>query len=402
MAQVHIESIPTTLGERSFEIVERKGIGHPDTICDSVMEAGARALARRYLDVFGAPQHFNLDKGLLAAGHTTPRFGGGAIEAPMRLVFGDRAVYESGGKSVPVESLLVEAARRWFREHLRFVDPESGLVFQNEVRAGSPQLTALFATGSPPANDTSAATGFAPLTPTERVVLATERFLNDPDTKARFPEVGEDIKVMAVRRYRTLSLTVAAAFVDRFIDSEKTYFRRKRDLHQALAAFVDERLGNLGGLETFEIAINTLDAPGGGSDSVYLTVTGTSAEGGDSGQVGRGNRLGGLFSARRPGSNEAVAGKNPQSHVGKIYNVLAQRMAERIAVIDGVREASVHLVSQIGHPLQDPHLAAVELALARGVEVGDVAATVEAAIETELQSSAGFAEDWIAGRNESD
>ncbi len=397
MARVLIESILTTAGERSFEIVERKGLGHPDTICDRVMDAAARDLARSYIELFGAPQHFNLDKGLLAAGRTTPGFGGGSIEAPMRLVFGDRAVYHAEGRTVPVEQILVEAARRWFREHLRFVDPESHLVFQNEVRAGSPQLAGLFATGNPPANDTSAATGFAPLTPTERIVLATERFLNDADTKARFPHVGEDVKVMAVRRERTLSLTVAAAFVDRFIDSEKTYFRLKRELHQALAGSVAKLIEDLGGLDTFEIAINTLDVPGGGSDSVYLTVTGTSAEGGDSGQVGRGNRLCGFFSARRPGSNEAVSGKNPQSHVGKIYNVLAQKMAERIAAIAGVRETSVHLVSRIGHPLREPHMAAVELALAKGVGVEDVTPGVEAAIETELQGSARFAEEWIAG-----
>lgn len=395
--RIIIEALPGgTTSERAFEIVERKGLGHPDAICDAVMESAARALARRYLETFGAIQHFNLDKGLLAAGSATPRFGGGTVEAPMKLVFGDRALYEARGQVVPVEEILFESARSWFRSHLRHVDPDRGLVFQNEVRPGSPQLTGLFSAPAPTANDTSAAVGFAPLTTTEKIVLATEAFLNGREQNERFPHLGEDVKVMAVRRGSALSLTVAAAFVDRWIDSEATYFRRKEELRSELVAFVT---GQLAELESVEIEINTLDRRGGGSDSLYLTVTGTSAEGGDSGQVGRGNRLCGLFSTTRSSSNEAVAGKNPVSHVGKIYNVLASRIAEKLVEIEGIREASVHLVSRIGEPLPSPHLVATELVLAEGVGVEDVSEAVDRVAEAELAGATRFAEEWIAGES---
>lgn len=396
MTKVLIERVGLeTTAERSFEIVERKGIGHPDTICDSIMEAAGRALARTYLEVVGAPQHFNLDKGLLAAGRATPQFGGGRVEAPMRLIFGDRAVYEAGGRAIDVEQIVVESARSWFRGHLRFVDPDRHVVFQNEVRQGSPQLTGLFQAAKPPANDTSAAVGWAPLTPTERVVLATERFLNGAPLKARFPEAGEDVKVMAVRRRSSLSLTIATAFVDRFIDSEASYFRRKEELRGAVLEFLSREATSF---ENIDVDINALDSRGGSADSIYLTVTGTSAEGGDSGQVGRGNRLSGLFSARRPGSNEAIAGKNPQSHVGKIYNVVAQKIAERVVEIEGVREAAVHLVSRIGQSVESPQMAAVELVLERDREVSELAARIESATEAELGGVSRFADDWIAGK----
>jgi len=399
MSRVLIEELAgTPTWKRPFEIVERKGLGHPDSICDAIMDEAARTLVRRYVKELGAPRHFNLDKGLLAAGATRPAFGGGRIDAPMRLVFGDRAVYEAEGHIIPVAEILEETARSWFRSHLRFVDPDRHLICQNEVRAGSPELTGIFASETPSANDTSAAVAFAPLSPTERLVLEAERFLNAPETKDAFPESGEDVKVMGVRENDTVRLTVAVAFVDRFIDSERTYYSRKQALTSALTEHLQTKLDASSELSDLEVRLNALDAPGRGADACYLTVTGTSAEGADSGQVGRGNLLCGLFSSRRPSSNEAVSGKNPQSHVGKIYNVLAQRVADGLVEIDAVEEATVHLVSQIGSPLDAPQLAAVQLVLAEGASLGDVEPQVNDVLEKYLAGVSGLADDWLRGR----
>ena len=395
MTPVSIETLGRLpLSESTFEVVERKGLGHPDSIVDAVMDEAARSVARAHIEAFGAPKHFNLDKGLLAAGRSEPRFGGGTIHEPMRLIFGDRAVDEVDGRKIPLQEILFEAARQWFRRSLRFIEPDRHLVFQSEVRSGSPQLTGLFASASPPANDTSAAYAFAPFSTTERVVLEAERFLNSPELKKKLPEVGEDIKVMGVRREGALALTVAIAFVDRFIPSEAVYFEQKESVRKALCDHLTPRLETLTELA---IDVNTLDERGGGADSLYLTVSGTSAEGGDSGQVGRGNRLCGFFSARRPSSNEATAGKNPQSHVGKIYNHLAQRIADRAASLEPVREAGIHLVSQIGRPLSKPHLVAVELVLRRDAATSDVREPIETIVESVLQDAPHFAEQWIEG-----
>jgi S-adenosylmethionine synthetase len=97
-------------------------------------------------------------------------------------------------------------------------------------------------------------------------------------------------------------------------------------------------------------------------------VTGLSAEMGDDGQVGRGNRVNGLITPNRNMSLEAAAGKNPVSHVGKIYNVLATLMAkdlhERLEEVD---EVGVTLLSAIGKPTDQPQVAAIEIGTRHGV-----------------------------------
>ena len=180
--------------QQSFELVERKGVGHPDTICDSIMEAVCVDLCREYQSRFGHICHHNLDKGLLVAGRSLPRSGGGMILEPMKLIFGDRATYTCNGQLVPVGEIAEAAAKRWIREHLRFVDTELHLLFQNEIKPGSPELTDAFARKVIGANDTSVGVGYAPLSDTERIVLATERYLNSPSLKERFPEAGRTSK----------------------------------------------------------------------------------------------------------------------------------------------------------------------------------------------------------------
>ncbi|MFB6147348.1 MAG: methionine adenosyltransferase, partial [Candidatus Nanohaloarchaea archaeon] len=54
------------------ELVERKGIGHPDSICDGVAESVSRALCREYRDRFGKVLHHNTDEVQLVAGSSEP------------------------------------------------------------------------------------------------------------------------------------------------------------------------------------------------------------------------------------------------------------------------------------------------------------------------------------------
>ena len=392
-----IEEGGRATAERRFEIVERKGLGHPDSMCDSIMEAAARTLANEYLEHFGQVQHFNLDKALLASGKSSPRFGGGTVDEPMRFVFGDRAMSDVAGHRIPVADLVEETARAWFKTHLRFVDPEKHVVFQSELGEGSAELVSLYdadAPRAPRANDTSIGVGVAPTTETERLVLETESFLNANAFKNRFPETGEDVKVMGVRQGRRLDLTVALAFVDRFIADEAAYFGKKREVEDELAAHLRSRLEQL---DPLAIRINTLDSPGRGADGAYLTVTGTSAESADSGEVGRGNRLLGFTSVTRPASGEAVAGKNPLCHVGKIYNHLAQRAADRIASLEAVAEASTFLVSQIGARLDEPQFVSVNLVLCPEAHLSDVRTDIETIFSQTLAEAPHFATDWLRG-----
>lgn len=396
MPRIIFESLPQpATAQLRTEHVERKGLGHPDTICDSIMEAASLALCRVYLEQCGRVLHHNIDKGMLVAGQSLPAPGGGAILAPMRIIFGDRATAEVNGRPIAIGEIVEQAAKSWLQVNLRFVDPERHVVFQNEIRPGSPELVDIFARQELSANDTSAAVGYAPLTETERLVLEAEHYLNSCEFKQRCPEVGEDVKVMAARQDRRLSLTIAAAFVDRFIASGSVYFDRKRAIRDDVQKYLEAKLRTL---DTLDVTLNTLDDPARGSGGMYLTVLGTSADGADGGQVGRGNRVNGLISLHRPMSTEAAAGKNPVSHVGKIYNLLAQQMAGRIcSTVPGVEEATVWLCSQIGRRLEDPWSVAVALVPAAGNSLQELQQPVSEVIEAELLGVRGFVERLCRG-----
>jgi S-adenosylmethionine synthetase len=382
--------------EQQVEIVERKGTGHPDQICDSVMEAISVALSREYLREFGAILHHNIDKGLLVAGKVEKRFGGGRVVRPMELVIGDRATFSSAGRGIPVGEIAIGAARDWLKANLSHVDPVKHVRYRVVLAPGSTELADIFDRSGAvrSANDTSAAIGYYPFSPAERAVLGMERFLNGREFKERFPETGQDIKVMGARRGKVLDLTVAMPLLARYVASERDYFARKRKI----LAEMGDATARISEFDRTTVNFNTLDAVGRGLGGVYLSLLGTSAEDGDSGQVGRGNRVNGLISVNRPMGTEAAAGKNPMSHVGKIYNVLAHRMARKIYEnVSGIREVYVLLLSRIGTPVDQPRLATARLLLEKGRRLNEISRVVEGVIERELEGMGAFCEALARG-----
>ncbi|MEW6189418.1 MAG: methionine adenosyltransferase [Actinomycetota bacterium] len=399
MRNILIESMKEIpVSEHQVEIVERKGIGHPDYICDAVMEEISIALSREYIKRFGNIMHHNIDKGLLVAGKVEYRFGGGRVLEPMRLLIGDRATFEVDGERMPVVEIAIETAKRWFKENLRFVDPDKHVVYKVELKPGSPELVDIFRRGKGllEANDTSAAVGYAPLTDTEKIVLETEEFLNSPQFKEMFPESGEDIKVMGYREKKNLHLTIAMPQIDRFVDGEESYFRRKDEMREAIEEFVN---GKRASLKMIRVYLNTLDEKSRGMGGMYLSVLGTSAEDGDSGEVGRGNRVNGVIALNRPMGTEAAAGKNPVSHVGKIYNILTHKMANTIfQEVSGIREVYVWLCSQIGMTIDQPKIASAQLILEPGISFDLVSKKVKEVMDFELSRIDEFCNDLAKGK----
>jgi S-adenosylmethionine synthetase len=352
----------TPLEKQPIEIVERKGVGHPDSMCDAIMDQVSVELSKAYLKEFGTILHHNTDKSLLVAGDVECKFGGGLVNDPMLLIFGDRATFGVGEKKVPVEEITINTAKNWLRENLRFVDPEKHMKYQVELKHGSQGLTDIFKreTCMLGANDTSAAVGYAPMTRTENMVLGTERYVNSKEFKKRFPASGEDVKVMGYKNGNVLNLTIAMAFVDRFVSDVKDYMSKKAEIQADVQEWVDKRSK----FDKVNVYINTLDVEDRGVDGIFLTVLGTCADGADSGQVGRGNKVNGVISLNRPIGTEAAAGKNPVSHVGKIYNALSHQIARKICEeIPEVAETCVWLLSQIGKPIDQPAIAAAQVVM---------------------------------------
>lgn len=393
---IHIEETAgPTPNQNAIEIVERKGLGHPDTICDQVMERISQALSNAYLERFGRILHHNCDKGLLVAGRAEHRLGGGRVVEPMRLVIGDRATLVD---EFDVSELAIKTAKNWFRENLPEVDPNRHLAFQVELKGGSEELTRIFRETSTIAlaNDTSAAVGYAPLSGAEELVLAAERFLNGVEFKQRYPASGQDVKIMGVRKDTHLDLTVAMPLLDRYVESEVSYFRQKEEMREALFAYLRPRWV---ALNEITVNTNTLDRPGVGLAGMYLSVLGTSAEDADSGEVGRGNQVNGIIALNRPRGSEAAAGKNPVSHVGKIYNVLTHLLAERIYhEVPGLEQVVVWLCSRIGAPINQPQVAAVQVKLKSGSKFSDIAEPVRQIVSREFERMPEFCKELAQGK----
>lgn len=386
-----------SITEHRVEIVERKGTGHPDYMCDSIMDAISVALSKEYIREFGNVLHHNIDKGLLAAGRVERKFGGGRVLKPMELIIGDRATFRALEKKIPVAEIAIDASKKWIKENLRFVDPERHLKYRIVLAPGSEELTDIFLRPGKvrPANDTSAAVGYYPLSSTERIVLELERYLNSKKFKDKYPDTGEDIKVMGLRRGDILSLTVAMPFIASYIKSENDYFERKSVVQKDMINFVK----GFEGFKNIDIHFNTLDERGRGLGGTYLSLLGTSAEDADSGQVGRGNRVNGLISMNRPMGTEAAAGKNPVSHVGKIYNVLAHRIAKEIyEKIEGIKEVYVLLLSRIGTPIDIPQMATAQVLLERGRKINEIAKMAEEIFEREFSRINKFCMELSRGK----
>jgi len=383
------------VAQRRMEIVERKGLGHPDTICDALAEAVAVALNRMYLAELGSIPHYNVDKALLVAGQCTKGFGHGEVTHPMELILGDRATFEAGGRRLPVEEIVRAAVHAWTAAHLPHVRASRDLTTRIALAPGSAELQGIFEQRSGPmaSNDTSGASGWAPLSPTEATVLAIERFLNGPDFKRRFPDTGQDVKVFGLREDDRLAVTVAMPLQCRAVASERMYFERKDEIVAVLA----ERFA--GGPLQLEFRLNNLDRPGSGADGVYMTLTGTSAEDADSGEVGRGNGVNGLIAFSRPAGGEAAAGKNPIAHSGKIYSVLSHRLAGMIHTRHPeILQVYVHLASRIGEPVARPWMG-IQAVLPKDMGLPDIASSVRELVDGELARLDEFCAELARGEH---
>jgi S-adenosylmethionine synthetase len=199
------------------------------------------------------------------------------------------------------------------------------------------------------------------------------------------------VKIMGKREGDQIDITVAAAIVDDHVadlDEYDATVNAIREHVDSLAAEYTDR--------DVTVHVNTADDYEDGS--IYLTVTGTSAEQGDDGSVGRGNRANGLITPNRSMSMEATSGKNPVNHIGKIYNLLSTDIAERVVEeVDGIRDLRVRLLSQIGRPIDQPHVADAQVVTEEGVAVADIEDDVAAIVDEKLANVTDVTERVIEG-----
>ncbi|MCL1811210.1 MAG: methionine adenosyltransferase [Methanomassiliicoccaceae archaeon] len=354
-----IDEVP--LPKRNIEIVERKGIGHPDSVADALAEEVSKALCKMYIKEYGHILHHNTDETQIAAGESAPKFGGGTIIDPAYILLVGRTTTSIKTakeiKSLPCKPTALAAARKYMDKTFPNLDANSEIILDAKLGMGSDDLTGVYKASGHLANDTSFGVGYAPFSITEKLVLGTEEYINGK-LKKKLPESGQDVKVMASRIGNKVTMTVACAMVDKYIEDITAY---KSAVEQLYDSTLDNALKIAGSQKVdIDLFVNT------GDDYrrkvFYLTCTGMSQEMGDDGSVGRGNRCNGLITPYRPMSMEATSGKNPVTHIGKIYNIMSKLIADDIAKnIGGDAEIRVRLLSQIGKPISEPLNASIDI-----------------------------------------
>lgn len=384
MRNIKVEHLhETPIEKQEIELVERKGIGHPDSISDGLAEAVSRALCKEYIDKCGAVLHHNTDETQIVAGRANPQFGGGEVTKPIYTLLVGRATKTFDGMEIPVEAVALEAARDYVRNTIVDMDMERDMIIDCKLGTGSSDLRDVFQRDHVPmANDTSFGVGHAPFSELEQIVYNTERQLLTDLKRKKIPGIGEDIKVMGLRDKDDISLTICCGMVGKHIDDMDHYISAKEEMTEYvldLATKYTER--------NVFARINTADDVKGGCDRVFLTVTGTSAEMGDDGSVGRGNRSNGLITPNRPMSMEATSGKNPINHIGKIYNILSTQMArDVVSAVDEISDVHVKLLSQIGQPIDQPLVANARIIPEEGANFANIRSEAEVVIDDWLEN----------------
>lgn len=350
--------------QQMIELVERKGIGHPDSLSDGIAESVSRALCQEYTERVGVVLHHNTDETQIVAGRSKPAFGGGDIIQPIYILLSGRATRNFDEMEIPVEIVALKAAKNYIKSVHRNLDVDNEIVLDCKIGTGSSDLRDVFQRDAPCANDTSFGVGYAPFSETETLVYNTENFLMD--LRDKIPAIGEDVKVMGMREGDVINLTVACGMVGRHLDDLDHYIATKEEIVQKI-------LDNSPQYTSKKVKVYLNVADDVDKESIFLTVAGTSAEMGDDGSVGRGNRANGLITLNRPMSMEATSGKNPIRHVGKIYNLLSNQIANKIVEeVEDVGEVYVKILSQIGKPIDEPHVLSIQTIPKRGASLSHI------------------------------
>jgi S-adenosylmethionine synthetase len=209
--------------------------------------------------------------------------------------------------------------------------------------------------------------------------------------RPKFPAIGQDIKIMGLRDGNNIVLTIACAVVDKYCADIGQYSECMEMLSSEISKVAQKKTKR-------KVAVHVNTADDIKNNSVYLTVTGTSAEMGDDGSVGRGNRCNGLITPNRPMSMEATSGKNPINHIGKIYNLLSTQIAnDCVAKVDGIDEMYIRLLSQIGQPIDRPLVASIQVLPQPGYKLQTMRNEIVSLVDDHLANVTSITEKVIRG-----
>ncbi|MFW6017160.1 MAG: methionine adenosyltransferase [bacterium] len=320
-----------------FEMVERKGLGHPDTLCDAIAEKTSQLYSKFCYKKYNKIAHHWFDKVMLIGGESDISYGFGRLIKPYRLIFAGKCAKKICGSRVPLNEIFEEAARSILENYLTEFDINKHLIIVDETvdhqgtgreskryRPNSIEDLSDITIYNKRSNDCNLLAAHYPLTRLENIVYELENFINNMEYKNKYPMVGWDVKIVGVRDEEDYEIVVNVPVLAKYINSREDYDSVveivRCDLNQMILSNYDIN---------YDLIINPQDVTG----QPYITVFGSAADTGDVGVVGRGNRINGLITPMQPMSIEASAGKNVIDHTGKLYASLSKKLSKDISLM---------------------------------------------------------------------
>ncbi|GAA0703165.1 methionine adenosyltransferase [Kitasatospora atroaurantiaca] len=403
--RVMIRHACTSPDHLPFDVAERKGIGHPDSLADLVADTFSVRYSRWCLSRFAlVPNHW-VDKVNLVGAAADVDFGAFDILKPVDAYLFGKITDRVGDIEVPVAEIFEEAVADVLAralgdarilDHVRLhVNNTRGTSVDHAPEFYRPRTLPLLAdvlAVESVANDTVICVGTSLRGLAAEVAMGLESELTDAAFRVDFPAVGTDVKVMTVRAGSHLDVTAAVPFHPERIASWEAYRDCLAEVESAITQILKglvDRDPRARAIARTSLHLNTKDSPGRG----YLAPFGTSLGKGDCGAVGRGNRYNGVIEPMRPAGCEAPAGKNPVHHVGKIYSAIAAQIARDVFSQTSVY-AEVTVATRNGGSLDDP--AYVLIALDREPDAS-TARAIDGIVRQGLADVANFTNRFLTG-----
>jgi len=368
---IHVgQSSALNVEASTFEFVERKGEGHPDTLSDIIADTYVLNYINdcwaKFPELKEAKRFPNLyvDKIMLAGAISTATFGSYDIVAPPEAILVGKVTTHIGMVDLGVETIFEKTVKDVFVSILKHEDSVRNLKFhyKNNNLGGADHGRGFYNPNSTEelltilskesvSNDSCIITAHYPYSLLEKMTVFAERMINGEEFKKTFSSTGTDVKVLSVRNGDQFDITSCVPFHPERTLSPEYYYSTVSDIHEFISAKMNDFLKANSHIRKHHInvSINTKDD----GNQVYLAPWGTALSKGDSGVVGRGNKYNGFISVSRPSSVEAPAGKNPNHFAGKIYTFFAQELAKSIYREFGVGN-QITISSRNGHLLDQP------------------------------------------------
>jgi S-adenosylmethionine synthetase len=328
-----------------IEVVERKGIGHPDTLANQIAESACCAISKFFIKRYKILPRFNIDQVEIVGGDVEVDFLKGKIIKSGIISISGKTSYLKH-KDITVVNKIVAIDTRKTIEKIFSKDILKFFAVKTNIGGYSEKNKIFFENKTMPlSEDTCLGIGFYPYTDTEKLTLDISTQLNK--LSKVFP-IGKDTKVMVVRKNKNIQIIISAAFLSNKIKDLNEYFLIKGKIKSRLLNFIKNKIKN-----KFELIINNADNKKEGR--AYITLSGTAAEH-DKGSLARGNGISGLIVPYRPASLEVIYGKNPVYNISKLYNLFARYLAKKIAFLfnnDNIF-ITVEILSVIGNEINRP------------------------------------------------